>query len=181
MRIATITGKLLAILLLSVSAIAAAEVKSDYDRGFDLSKLQSFRFAEQGRRNPKDVLAHDEMAAKRLHSAIQTNLVGIGMQHQQTGADFEVSYYATVRNQTEVTTSGRPRWGMGSVWVDQYAEGTAIVEFRDGKSGELVWRGFVTGTVDPDKSEEKISKGIKKLIERFAKDREKQKKAAAKP
>jgi len=70
---------------------------------------------------------------------------------------------------------------MGRVWVDQYAEGTAIVEFRDSKSGELVWRGFVTGTVDPDKSDEKISKGIKKLIERFAKDREKQKKAAAKP
>src|SRR5215813_4137502 len=180
MRIATITGRLAAILLLSVSAAIAAEVKSDYDRGFDLAKLQSFRFAEQNRRNPKDVLAHDEMAAKRLRSALQTNLVGLGMQHQPAGADIEVSYFATVRNQTEVTTSGRPRWGMGAVWVDQYAEGTAIVEFRDSKSGELVWRGFVSGAVDPDKSEEKIGKGIKKLIERFAKDREKQKKAAGK-
>ena len=71
-------------------------------------------------------------------------------------------------------TTGRPRWGAGSVWIDHYLEGTAIVEFREAKSGELVWRGFVTGTVDPNKSEQNIRNGIKKLIGRFAKDREKQ-------
>jgi Domain of unknown function (DUF4136) len=163
--------------ILAASQAAAADVKSDYDRAFDLSKLQSFRFSDQARRNPKDALAADEIAAKRLRSAIQSNLTALGLQQQET-ADFEIAYFATLRNQAQVTTSGRPRWGMGSVWVDQYAEGTAIVEFRNAKSGELIWRGFVTGTVDPDKSEEKINKGIKKLIERFAKDREKQKKAA---
>jgi hypothetical protein len=45
MRITTIAGRLAAILLLSVSATVAVEVKSDNDRSFDLSKLQSFRFA----------------------------------------------------------------------------------------------------------------------------------------
>jgi len=110
MRITAITRRVVATLLLSAAATVAAEVKSDYDRAFDLSKLQSFRFAEQNRRNPKDVLAHDEMTAKRLHTAIQNNLVGLGMQLQSQGADFEVSYFATVRNQTGVTTSGRPRW-----------------------------------------------------------------------
>jgi len=170
----TVIATLLAVL--AACQVAAADVKSDYDRAFDLSKLQSFRFSEQGRRNPKDALAADEIVAKRLRSAIQSNLTGLGMQ-QQENADFEIAYFATLRNQAQVTTSGRPRWGMGSVWVDQYVEGTAIVEFRNAKSGELIWRGFVTGTVDPDKSEEKINKGIKKLIERFSKDREKQKKA----
>lgn len=66
---------------------------------------------------------------------------------------------------------------MGSVRFDQYVEGTAIVEFRDAKSGELIWRGFVSDTVDPEKSEQKINKGIKKLMERFARDCEKQQKA----
>lgn len=169
--------RVLLALLLCVSTVMAAEVKSDYDHGFDLSKLQSFRFADHNRRNPKDALAADEMAAKRLRSAIEKNMVALGMQQQASAADFEISYFATLRNQAQITTSGRPRWGMGSVWVDQHVEGTAIVEFRDARSGELIWRGFVTGTVDPDKSEEKINKGIKKLIERFAKDREKQRKS----
>jgi N-acyl-D-aspartate/D-glutamate deacylase len=173
----TIAISVLLILSLCVTGLAAAEVKSDYDRAFDMSRLQSFRFADHSRRSPKDALASDELAAKRLHSAIQNNLVGLGMQQQATGADFEVFYFATLRNQAQVTTSGRPRWGMGAVWVDQYVQGTVVVQFLDAKSGELIWRGFVTDAVDPAKSEEKINKGIKKLIDRFAKDREKQKKA----
>lgn len=181
MRIRAITARALLVSLLFMNIGAAAEVKSDYDRSFDLSQIQSFRFADQSRRSPKDALVADELAAKRLSSAIQANLIALGMRQQKAGVDFEVSYFAKVRNRTQVTTSGLPRWGRGAVWVDQYAEGTAIVEFRDTKSGELIWRGFVTGAVDPEKSEEKINKGIKKLMERFAKDREKQRKAAGKP
>ena len=176
----TIAARFALALLLGASATAAAEVKSDYDRSFDLSKLRSFRFADPGRRSPRDGLATDDLAAKRLRSAIQSNLVALGIPEQTAAADFEVSYFATLRNQAQVTTAGRPRWGMGSVWVNQYVEGTAIVEFRDAKSAELVWRGFVTGTVDPEKSEEKINKGIKKLIEQFAKDRAKQKRVGVK-
>jgi len=171
------------VLLLSLclaGAVLAAEVKSDYDRAFDLSKLQSFRFVEQSRRNPKDALAADEIADKRIRAALKKNLIALGMRHEQAAADFEIAYFASLRNQTQVTTSGRPRWGMGAVWVDQYVQGTAVVEFRDAKSGELIWRGFTTATVDPDKSEAKINKGVKNLVERFAKDREKQRKAGNK-
>lgn len=164
-------------LLFCAGTTFATEVKSDYDRNFNLANLHSFRFSDQTRRGPKDALAANELVAKRLHTAIQNNLVALGMEQQDARPDFEIAYYAGVRNRTQVTTSGLPRLGLGNVWVDQYAEGTAIVEFRDAKSGDLIWRGFVTEAIDPNKSEEKINKGIKKLIERFAKDREKQQKA----
>src|SRR5215813_2881354 len=131
--------------LLLAAATLAAEVKSDYDRTFDLSTLASFAFSEQATRPAKEAPAGNELVAKRLRNAIQSNLIAIGMQHRDSQPDFEVSYYATQRNQLKVSTLGRPRWGAGSVWVDQYVEGTAIVEFRDTKSHELVWRGYVTG------------------------------------
>src|ERR1051325_1703021 len=92
-------------LLLSLccaGALLAAEVKSDYDRAFDLSKLQSFRFAEQSRRSPKDALVADEMADKRLRVSLRSNLTALGLQHQPAGADFEVSYFASLRNQTQI-------------------------------------------------------------------------------
>jgi hypothetical protein len=171
------TSAMIFVLLFAATAFAV-EVKSDYDRSFDLQKLRSFKFSDQSQRPPKDALAHNELAAKRLRNAIQNNLAALGMGQQHAEADFEVAYYATLEKQAQITTSGRPRWGAGTVWIDEYVQGTAIVEFRDVKSGELVWRGFVTGTVDPDKSEQKINKGIKKLIERFAKDRERQQRAA---
>jgi hypothetical protein len=167
-----------AVVLVLVTSAFAAEVKSDYDRSFDLQKLHSFKFSNQSQRSPKDALANNDLVAKRLRMAIHNNLLAMGMESQETEADFEIAYYATARNQAQITTSGRPRWGAGTVWIDEHLEGTAIIEFRSAKSGEIVWRGFVTGTVDPNKSEQNINKGIKKLIERFAKDREKQQRAA---
>lgn len=162
------------LLVLCASAAVAADVKSDYDRSFNLANLRTFRFSDQSRRLPNDALASNELVTRRLHAAIHDNLLALGMEQQDGQVDFEIAYYATLRNQTQVMTTGRPRWGAGSVWIDHYLEGTAIVEFREAKSGELVWRGFVTGTVDPNKSEQNIRNGIKKLIGRFAKDREKQ-------
>jgi uncharacterized protein DUF4136 len=155
-------------------AVCAAEVKSDYDRSFNLSNLRSFKFLDQTQRSAKDALADNELVAKRIQSALQTNLVGLGMEQREPKADFVVVYYAGLRNRAQITTSGRPLWPGGRIWVDQYAEGTAIVEFRGAESGDLIWRGLVTEAVDPNKSEEKINKAIKKLIERFVRDREKQ-------
>lgn len=172
-RIIAVVSKAFLIMLAFASVSFGAEVKSDYDRSYSLDKLRHFRFAETRSPNGTDALAGDEIVAKRIQHAIEKNLTAAGCAKVET-ADFVVSYRAVLRNQAQVTTSGSPRLGAGKVWLDNYTVGTVIVEFRDAKSGELVWRGLVSGAVDPNKGEEKINDGIKKLIARFAKDREKQ-------
>jgi hypothetical protein len=170
-------SRMLPAFLLCTSAVLAVEVKSDYDRAYMLDKLYSFHFADPPQRSGKDALASDELVAKRIQNALKKNLLAAGFAQTAT-PDFSVNYYLVVRNQARVETFGRPRLGLGSIHVDNYTEGTAIVEFRDAKAGELVWRGVLTGAVDPNKSEEKINQGMKKLVERFIKDRERQKRAA---
>lgn len=155
-----IHSTMVALAALAISATSAAEVKSDYDREFNLASLHSFTSADQSTRPSRDVLARNELFAKRLRAAINKNFVALGMEPRDTSADFEIAYFATARNQVQVATSGRPRWA-SNVWVNQYIEGTAIIEFRDAKSRELAWREFVSGAVDPDKSEENINKGSK--------------------
>jgi hypothetical protein len=75
-----------------------------------------------------------------------------------------------------VTTGGYglPRFGPGNVRVDQRLEGTVIVDFINAARDELIWRGYVTGALDPNNSEARTNESIKKLIERFSKDRKKQ-------
>jgi len=163
-----------ALLIFASASFAAVDVKSDYDRGFSLDKLRYFRFVEARTPNSADALAGDEIVAKRIQHAIEKNLTAAGCA-KVANADFVVSYRAVLRNQSQVTTSGFPRLGAGRIWVDNYTVGTVIVEFRDAKSGDLIWRGLASGAVDPNKSEEKINDGIKKLIDRFQKDRERQK------
>lgn len=159
------------------SAIAfGAEVHSDYDRNRNLSDLRTFRFAEQAQKTQKESSGADELAVKRLQSALQRNLYVIGMEKMESSPDFTVTFVSGARKQAQVHSTGRPLLGIRTVRVDEAVAGTAAVEFRDGRTGELIWRGSVSGVIDPDKSEEKINDGIKKLMERFAKDREKQRK-----
>jgi hypothetical protein len=174
-RITGIVSKgFFAMLIFASVSFAAVEIKSDYDRNYSLDKLHYFRFAKAGSPSSRDAFSADELVAKRIQRALEENLVAADYAKFEN-ADFVVSYHAVLRNQAQVTTSGFPRLGAGRVWVDNFSVGTVIVEFRNARSGDLVWRGFVSGAVDPNKSEEKINEGIKKLIARFTKDRDKQK------
>ena len=170
------TRTLLAVIALAICA-AATETKSDYDHGYNLGTLQSFKFADQSQRAANDALRGNDLNERRIRSAIQENLSGMGIQENAADPSFIVAFYAGTQKQAQISTSGYGplRWGAGNVWVNQSLEGTAVVDFIDAKTNQVVWRGFVSRTVDPNKSDENIRKAIKKLIERFAKDRQQQK------
>jgi hypothetical protein len=160
-----------------VASAFAAETRSDYDRSVDLSKLKSFTFMDQTRRMAGDPLATNRLADKRLHAAIESNLQAQGMQKDITTADFIVAYSVTVARKPRISGTGYGpfRFSGGQVWVDEEIEGDAMVDFLDAQSGDLIWRGYVRATIGkPEKSEKQINDAIKKLIEKFAKDRKQQ-------
>src|SRR5262249_5044234 len=112
--------KALLMFCLTAAAALAGDVKSDYDRSYNLSRLRAFKFADQSQRPAKDALAENEIVAKRIHGAIQRNLENLGMDPDVARADFVIVYHGAVRQQTRVTAIGRPRLGPGSLWVDNY-------------------------------------------------------------
>lgn len=79
------------LLVLCASAAVAADVKSDYDRSFNLANLRTFRFSDQSRRLPNDALASNELVTRRLHAAIHDNLLALGMEQQDGQVDFEIA------------------------------------------------------------------------------------------
>ena len=177
----SVTRILLAVFALAICA-AATETKSDYDHSYNLSALQSFKFADQSQRAANDALGGNDLNERRIRSAIQQNLTTLGMNENSGDPSFIIAFYAGTQKQAQISTTGYGplRRSIGQVWVNQSFEGTAIVDFIDAKTNQVVWRGFVSRTVDPNKSEENIRKAIKKLIERFAKDRQQQKERVSK-
>ena len=166
---------LLAVFALAICA-AATETKSDYDHRYNLRTLQSFKFADQSQRATNDALRGNDLDERRISSAIQENLAALGIKENNVDPSFIVAFYGATQKQAQISTSGDGplRWGVGNVWVNQSLEGTAIVDFIDPTTTRVVWRGFVSRTVDPNKSDQNIRKDIKKLIERFSKDRQQQ-------
>jgi len=169
-----------AILLFALPGFGQS-IKTDYDREFDLSALKTFGFADQTR-DAKDALAGNDIVDRRIRSAIDEQLKKAGFQTAEK-ADFLIAYYASVDQKKNIYTTGygRPRWyGSQQVWIDEYTEGTVMVDFLESANGQLVWRATATRTVDPQKSEKNIRKGAEKLVKQFVKDIKDQQKAKAK-
>lgn len=158
--------------LLAVSA-AAQSVQSDFDRSFRFSELKSFRFAVQ-KRGATDPLAGDTLNDGRIRNGLESQLTGFRMESEK--ADFVIAYYVTTKNKLNVQDFGYgpPRWfGSRDIRVNQYSEGTLMVDFIDVKSNQVIWRGRAVGTLEMKGVDKKISKSVEKLVKQFVKDTQK--------
>lgn len=164
---------MLALLVGLLAASAAAQsVQTDFDRSFRFSDLKTFGFANQ-RRAASDPLASDSLNDGRIRSGLESQLTASGFRMETEKADFVIAYYVTTKNKLNVQDFGYgpPRWfGSRDIRVNQYSEGTLMVDFIDAKSNQVVWRGRASGTLEMKGVDKKISKSVEKLVKQFLKD-----------
>jgi hypothetical protein len=159
-------------LLLMMGAIAMAQsVQTDYDRSFNLAMLKTYEFCEQQRR-PGDPLAAGSMNDRRIHNALDSQLKTHGFTNSTTGQpDFLVAYFVTTHKGLDIQDN---RFGlfqrMGRIDVNQTTEGQIAVIFLDRATKQEVWRGYVSGTIDPKDLDKSVNKGVAKLVQKFVKD-----------
>jgi hypothetical protein len=168
-RAMSVMGMLLGLLVVSA---AAQSVQSDFDRTFQFSNLKSFSFAVQ-RRGATDPLAGDTLNDGRIRTGLESNLRANGFTMETERPDFVIVYYVTTKNKLSVQDYGYgpPRWfGSRDIRVNQYSEGTLMVDFIDVKTNQVIWRGRASGTLEMKGVDKKISKSTEKLVKQFVKD-----------
>ena len=160
-------------LLLMMSAIAARaqSVQTDYDRSFNLAGLKTYDFYQQVRK-PGDPLAASPLNDRRIHSALDTQLKAKGFANSASGQpDFFIAYYVTTQKGLDIQDNRFGFWQRrGSINVNQVTEGTIVVVFVDSATKQEVWRGTISGTIDPKDFDKDVNKGVAKLVEKFLKD-----------
>ena len=161
------------VLLLMVSSIAASaqSAQTDYDRSFNLAKLKTYNFYQQERK-PGDPLAASPLNDRRIHDALDAQLKARGFASISSKMpDFLIAYFVTTHKGLDIRDN---RFGllhrMGSVNVNQVTEGTIVVVFVDTATQQEVWRGVVSGTINPKNVDKDVNKGVTKLVEKFIKD-----------
>jgi uncharacterized protein DUF4136 len=150
----------------------AQAIQTDYDRSFDFSRLKTYAFVDVGR-DPNDPLAVNPMNERRVRAALDSQLVAHGYTPDTSGhADFLVAYHAATRRRLAVQEWGYGigRLGPRRLDVDQYTEGTLVVDVVDAATRQLIWRGSATGTIAPKEADTKIKKAVAKLMGQFVKD-----------
>ena len=160
-------------LLLMFGAIGATaqSLQTDYDRSFNLARLKTYDFYRQERK-PGDPLAASPLNDRRIQNALDSQLKVHGFSNSTNGQpDFLIAYFVTTRQGLDIRDN---RVGilqrMGSINVNQVTEGTIVVVFVDRVSQQEVWRGYLSGTINPKNLDKDVNKGVARLVQKFVKD-----------
>ena len=167
-RMASLIGSL----ALAPMLVRAQDIQTDFDRSFDFSRLKTYAYMAQERR-ATDPLAANPINDRRVRAALDSQLVARGLAQDASGKpDLLVAYHAAARNRVGIQDwgYGPGRFGSRRIDVNEYIEGTLVVDLVDGASRQLVWRGTATGTIEPKEAEKKIRKAVARLMEQYAKE-----------
>lgn len=168
--------------LVVVSGCSSVRVRHDYDREFDFSSFYSFAWValpEAPSDSVQEEMMRNPLVARRIKGAVKNQLALKGIVLNLENPDFLIAFHSGVEKKISVTGWGYhypPRyrywgWAGNNIQVHQYRSGTLILDFIDPRSQELVWRGVSEQTLPKSPTAEQldktISKGIKKILEKF--------------
>ena len=162
---------LLGLCLLLISGCASTvDVTTDYDQSANFSQYRTFSFYQDRPSQPRDAATNfDTSLDLYLRNAVRQSLTNQGLRYDTSSPDLKVAYDVAVSTETEVNTNYAypPGFGYGySYWygyrynygfsrfatpyrtINQYREGTVVVDLVDPDTNELVWRGIGEAAVD---------------------------------
>jgi hypothetical protein len=165
-------------------AVVAGDTQSFFDKQYDFTQLETWDFKAQ-RRISRDPLADNELWARMIREEIATQLQKYRFERTTESPDFLVAFYVGLKDRYTVQSMDygfpglRPRrlfrwpWGWPAavdIWRIPYTDSTLIIDMIDADSNMLVWRGYDTRTIDMDKPDKALDKGVNKVLKRFLED-----------
>jgi len=169
-----------AVLAIATVAALADNVKTDFDKNADFSRIHTYSWGQVKTSNP--------LYQTRIKEAVDRDLQGKGWQMVPSGGDATVFATGEVHNQTELQTTYDnfgPGWGGGWGWrgwgwgagggfgeatttTSQQLVGHLVLDIFSSNDKALLFRGMITRDVS-DKSDKNV-KGLDKDIEKALKD-----------
>jgi len=154
-------------LLVAVSALAM-EVRTDFDHHANFSQYKTYSWAK--------VDTPDPLWNDRVKEAVDRALTAKGFSQVPAGGDVSVVAVGTTRAKPTLRTfyDGFDGWmwggfGNATITVENYTEGTLVVDLFDTNTKHLIWRGSASDVLSgkPEKDEKKLEKAVSKMFEHF--------------
>lgn len=153
----------------------------DYDSAMlrEMRAYKTFAVESRDKRASYQHLSLTEITDRRIVRAIEAQMKRRLMTEDPANPDCVVTFFTTTKTKTEVNDLGMAGgyyrrypyrgWGGYSTYtVDQYEEGTLIIDVIDGKSQQMVWRGAYSkrlGRTAP--REEEVFKIVESILAEF--------------
>ena len=156
-----------------VSALAACSslrTASDFDKKADFSKYKTYDFYDKGIAR----LKLNDLDKRRMLEAIESQMNAKGFS-KSNKPDLLVNLVVVGREVNEIYNNspmwgwGYPYWGRSMGMVNQFTEGTIIIDFLDPIQKKLIWHGIGQGfNMDNfNKREERMQKGVSEILGQY--------------
>jgi len=171
--------------LICIGAFGCSSVKvtSDFEKTTDFSQYETYSIL--GWQDNSDQIM-SEFDKKRVSESFTSEFQSRNLNAVDEGGDMAISLYFVVNKETSVTAytnyhgghggryhRGAYGWGGGASSTtyteNDYIKGTLVMDVYDEESGDMIWQGVVTGTLQekPEKREKSIPKTIGALMAKF--------------
>ena len=165
----------LLLICLIISCASIYGVEHDYDKGFDFANLKTYDWMKIPEK--ADI---DSLSAQRVKKAVNAELKGKGLMMTSDNPDFLIAEHLGKKDKIHITDWGYDYgpydryWyrypAPGGVSVQEYEEGSLILDFVDAKSKKMIWRGAAKAVVDPSDTPEKREKLINEAVQEILKN-----------
>ena len=170
-----------------LAACGGASYTSDYDPNADFTAYHTFQWADRPQQGRDDPRVYNNITASRIRTAVERALAEKGFEAvTDNNPDFWVAWHGAIEGKMSTTTmnSGYGGWygygwygpsmstGISTTSVNEWDEGTVVLDIIDGERRELVWRASVTDVIDesnrpPEETQARFDEGARKLLETF--------------
>jgi len=115
----------------------------------EMSAYRSFSIDSRETRSDYQDVVLSPIVDRRIERSIERELVAKGFEKVETAPDFRITFNTVTKTRTELNDFGPPPfrrypyYGFGGRFIDinQYEEGTFVIDIIDNDSKQLVWRG----------------------------------------
>jgi hypothetical protein len=172
------------IVFLAVLGIACSSVRTqyDFDPSADFTAWRTYAWFPNGSPSTGDPRLDNPLLHGRIENAIDRTLGARGHTRvQDRTPDFYVNIHLSTEQKINVRTMNRSyvggphgrHWG-GAGWggvgwtetrVDQYEEGTLVIDFIDAPARRLVWRGSGTRRLSRDARPDRVTKRVNEAVD----------------
>jgi Domain of unknown function (DUF4136) len=169
-----------ALLLVSKGAVAQ-DVRYNFDKDTNFSTFKTYKWVDL-----KDAAKLDSLRDKEIKDSVDAELAKKGLTRTDSDpADLYIGYQAGIGTEKQFT-SYDTGWGYGPGWgggwyggggggmttgqTSTIYTGQLVIDMYDSKHHDLVWRGLVTKTIDPDAKPDKQEKNLNKAVAKLFKN-----------
>jgi hypothetical protein len=182
----TVTLTLAALVAGARPLIAGVDVKVNYDKSFDFSKLRTWAWNPQGAGEVKMARTQDDdpelmrqMAEPIVKDAVLTEMNKRGLQQATGDPQLHLTYYLLMSTGASAQTMGQfvaavPEWGLppfqgATQSLEVMNQGSLVLDVS--ANGNVIWRGVASAKIkfsaDNKKRESVLRDAVRDLIKRY--------------